>query len=242
MAPSLSVEYRSGMFALTAICGLIDAACFLALGGVFAELMTGNLLLLAFSLGTQTFVAANVVAYMGAILPFCLGAFSAGLLTNGKHPLRARMTGYPVEFIAVLAATVLTVVLDPVPTGPLGVEPPVGGDSPAWQRLLIVALLAFAMGIHNALMRKHGMPDVATNVMTLTLAGFVSESKLSRGTATRWQQRIGSITVFVCSAALGAYLIRFGTAAPLILATGLFALALWPLMKGSTGEQTSVRS
>jgi len=32
---------------ISSTCGLVDAVCFLALGGVFAEMMTGNLLLMA---------------------------------------------------------------------------------------------------------------------------------------------------------------------------------------------------
>jgi len=32
---------------ITVICGLVDAVCFIGLGGVFAEMMTGNLLLMA---------------------------------------------------------------------------------------------------------------------------------------------------------------------------------------------------
>jgi Protein of unknown function (DUF1275) len=37
---------------ISSTCGLVDAVCFLALGGVFAEMMTGNLLLMALSIGT----------------------------------------------------------------------------------------------------------------------------------------------------------------------------------------------
>ena len=40
-----------GIYMLTAACGLIDAATFLALGGVFAEIMTGNIMFLAFEIG-----------------------------------------------------------------------------------------------------------------------------------------------------------------------------------------------
>jgi uncharacterized membrane protein YoaK (UPF0700 family) len=37
---------------ISATCGRVDALCFLALGGVFAEMMTGNLLPMALSIGT----------------------------------------------------------------------------------------------------------------------------------------------------------------------------------------------
>jgi uncharacterized protein DUF1275 len=44
-------DVTTGLYMISAICGLVDAVCFLVLGGVFAEMMTGNLLLMAFSIG-----------------------------------------------------------------------------------------------------------------------------------------------------------------------------------------------
>ena len=36
-------DVTTGLYMISATCGLVDALCFLALGGVFAEMMTGNL-------------------------------------------------------------------------------------------------------------------------------------------------------------------------------------------------------
>ena len=223
--------YKHGVFALGAICGLVDAACFLALGGVFAELMTGNLLLIALALAGGQAFGPHALACLFAIVPFCLGALAAGRWANGRHPLGARLIGYPVEYAAILLATLLALLLDPQRVGPLERDLAVG-IAQSWQRPLIVALLAFAMGIHNALMRRHGVPDIATNVLTLTLAGLVSESRWAGGRSPHWQRRVLSIVLFVASAALGAWLLRFGVAAPLIAASLVYTLALWPLMKG----------
>jgi len=167
-------EYKHGVFALSSICGFVDAACFLALGGVFAELMTGNLLLIALALAGGNLFGPHALACLFAILPFCLGALLAGAWANGRHPLGARLIGYPVEYAAVLLATLLALVLDPQRVGPLAGDLGGPGGALDWQRPVIVALLAFAMGIHNALMRKHGVPDIATNVLTLTLAGLMA--------------------------------------------------------------------
>jgi hypothetical protein len=41
-----------------------------------------------------------------------------------------------------------------------------------------------------------------------------------------------SILIFFVSAALGAWLLRYGTAVPLVVASVIFTLALWSLMKG----------
>jgi uncharacterized membrane protein YoaK (UPF0700 family) len=227
-------EYKHGVFALSAICGLVDAACFLALGGVFAELMTGNLLLIALALAGGNLFGPHALACLFAILPFCMGALMAGAWSNGRHPLGARLIGYPVEYAAVVLATLLALVLDPQRVGPLAGDLGGPGGTLDWQRPAIVALLAFAMGIHNALMRKHGVPDIATNVLTLTLAGLMAESRWAGGHSPHWQRRVLSILLFVGSAAVGAWLLRFGVAAPLIAASLIFTLALWPLMKGRT--------
>jgi len=235
MAPvtARAPEYKFGMFALTAICGLVDSACFLALGGVFAELMTGNLLLIAFALARGDLLSAHVVAGLFAILPFALGALVAGRFANGRHPMGGRLIGYPVEYAAVLAVTLLAWVMDPRRVGPLEHDLATG-ESGEWARPVIVGLLAFGMGIHNALMRKHSVPDVATNVLALTMTGLLSESRWAGGSAPHWQRRALSVLIFFASAALGAWLLRFGVAAPLALASLIFTLALWPLMRGRT--------
>lgn len=225
-------EYKHGVFALSVICGFVDAACFLGLGGVFAELMTGNLLLLALALGSGHPFSAHALACLLAIIPFCLGALAAGAWANGRHPLGGRLIGYPVEYAAVLLATLLALLLDPRRVGPLASDLGDGGGALAWQRPAIVALLAFAMGIHNAMMRRHGVPDVATNVLTLTLAGLMAESRWAGGHSPHWQRRALSIALFVASAAAGAWLLRFGVAAPLVAASLVFTLALWPLVNG----------
>ena len=228
------LQYKHGVFALSAICGLVDATCFLALGGVFAELMTGNLLLIALALASGNLFGPHALACLLAIIPFCLGALAAGYWANGRHPLGARLIGYPVEYAAVVLATLLAWVLDPQRVGPLAGDLGIGGASLQWQRPAIVGLLAFAMGIHNALMRKHGVPDIATNVLTLTLAGLMSESRWAGGRSPHWQRRVLSIMLFVSSAAAGGWLLNFGVAVPLIAASLIFTLALWPLMKGRT--------
>ena len=159
-------------------------------------------------------------------------------MVNGTHRLGVRIIGYPVEFGAVVLATILAVVFNPPALVLPGQFQSVDGQ--ALQRAVIVGLLAFAMGIHNALMRKRGVPDIATNVMTLTLTGLVSESKLAGGPSTHWKRRLGSIVIFVCGAIAGAWLLQFHVAAPLIAASVIFAFALWPLMRGRHEDPATV--
>ncbi len=227
---NITTEYRAGVFALTGICGLIDVACFVAIGGVFAELMTGNLLLVSISIGKHSIDANVAMMYASAIVPFLLGAFLAGLMLNGRVRFGARLIWYPIEYACIVVAAVLALIMNPPALASPGVF--VTSDGYLVQRMLILGFLGFGMGIHNAIMRKHGVPDIATNVMTLTLTGLVSESRAAGGTAKHWKRRLASILIFIAGACLGAILLRFGSAAPLLAAAAIFTFALYPLMKG----------
>lgn len=209
--------YLAGLFAVSLVCGLVDASCFLALGGVFAEVTTGNIVLLAFRVGTGEDVpGGSSPRYVAALLFFGLGALVGGLVLRGPSILRDRRFGFLLELALLVAAMTTAIVADPGYTGRA--------------RDVVVALLATAMGLQNALLRAHGARDIATNVMTLTFTALVADSSLARGANTRWMRRAGSILLFFAGAALGARLVRYGAHLPLILATGTFALALVPLL------------
>jgi uncharacterized membrane protein YoaK (UPF0700 family) len=62
--------------------GLLDAICYLALGGAFAGLMAGNLVLMGLSLGDFGLHAASFV-YLFPILGFTLAAVVAGAVRPG---------------------------------------------------------------------------------------------------------------------------------------------------------------
>ena len=145
---------------ISATCGLVDALCFLALGGVFAEMMTGNLLLMALSIGTGSALGQSA-RYIPAIVAFSLGALIGGRLLRGPQKLQERRIGFAVELVIIVAATALTWVSEP--------------DAHNLAGYVVVAMLALAMGIQNAMVRVHGVPDIATNVMTVTFTGIFAE-------------------------------------------------------------------
>ena len=97
---------------------------------------------------------------------------------------------------------------------------------------VIVAMLSFAMGIQNAMVRVHGVPDLATNVMTVTFTGIVADSTPAGGNNHNWRRRGLSIGLFMMSAAVGAVLIQFGIGWPLLLMSIVFSLAMIPLLFG----------
>jgi len=80
------VSHISALYLITGVCGFVDAACFLSMGGVFAEIMTGNLLFLCFAIGTGQPIL-GVTKYLLVIAAFLLGARAAsgsGSPSNGR--------------------------------------------------------------------------------------------------------------------------------------------------------------
>ncbi len=211
-----------GVFLLTATCGMVDAACFLALGGVFAEIMTGNLLLLAFSLGEGSFVE-DWHKFVSALVCFALGAIVGGRLLHtsrlaGKRLAGERRHGFVLQGACMALATVLTFLWQPT------------GES--LNARIVVGILAFAMGVQNAMIRRHGVPDVATNVMTVTFTGLLADSRVAGGDGARWKRRAASVGIFLVGAAVGAGLVQFGAQWALLGATLVFAAALPWLLRG----------
>jgi uncharacterized membrane protein YoaK (UPF0700 family) len=211
-------QYHTGLYMITSICGLVDAVCFLALGGVFAEMMTGNLLLLALSIGTGTYLSdgGHFIIAIGA---FTFGALVGGLLVNTTRDKgRFQRAGFAIEWLVLVSACLLAIYTRP--------------NADNWEGLVLVTLLAFSMGIQNALVRTYGIPDLATNVMTMTYTAIIADSKAVKGTNKNAKRRISSVLLFFVSAALGALLLRWDITVPLILAAVIFTAALYPLLSG----------
>jgi len=209
------VSHVVGLYLIAGVCGLVDAACFLALGEVFAEMMTGNLLLLSFDIGTFRPLIEHAV-YLVALGSFAAGAVTGGRIVRGAHG-HTRL-GFAVEWVFLALAVILSLFLPPGSMGAM--------------RDAIIALLAFAMGLQNALLRRHGVPDLATNVMTLTLTALVADSVLSGGQNERWRRRASSIGVFMACAVLGAALTKtVGPWAPMLAALIFFSVALTGLTR-----------
>jgi uncharacterized membrane protein YoaK (UPF0700 family) len=210
-------DLTTGLYMISATCGLVDAVCFLALGGVFAEMMTGNLLLMALSIGTGSALGESS-RYIPAIVAFSLGALVGGRMLRGPQKLQERRIGFAVEWLVIVAATALAWLAKP--------------DSHNLAGQVVVAMLAMAMGIQNAMVRVHGVPDIATNVMTVTFTGIIADSTPAGGTNRNWRRRVTSVGLFMASAAVGGLLLQFGTVWPLVLTSVVFSLAIIPLMFG----------
>ena len=77
-------------------------------------------------------------------------------------------------------------------------------------------------------LRRWGIPDLATNLMTLTLTGLFADSTLGGGNNPRAARRSASLAIFLIGAIAGAFMTRYGI--------------LWPLLRPSSSSCWLCRS
>jgi uncharacterized membrane protein YoaK (UPF0700 family) len=188
---------------LTVVTGLVDSFSYLSLGHVFVANMTGNVVFLGFGLAGAGDIAVG--ASLVAILAFTLGAAAGGRWGIRRAPHRGHL-------LAAGAATQAALV---VGAAIVAETAGVGGTA---ARLILVGLLAGAMGGQNAIARRLAVPDLTTTVLTLTVTGLVAD-------ATSWSvrgRRLVAVAAMLGGALAGGALLRWvSTAAPLWLAAAL---------------------
>src|SRR6476660_6921207 len=188
---------------LTVVTGLVDAFSYLRLGHVFVANMTGNVVFLGFALAGVGEI--SVVASLVAVLAFAVGATVGGRLAAQRAVHRGHLLA---ATTSIQAALVLVASVIASTTGVL---------SPA-ARLTMTGLLAIAMGGQNAVVRRLGVPDLTTTVLTLTVTGLVADTT-SRSVRAR---RLVSVLAMLGGARMGGVLFRWvALAAPLWLAAVL---------------------
>jgi uncharacterized membrane protein YoaK (UPF0700 family) len=195
------------LLALTVVSGLIDAVSYLGLEHVFTANMTGNVVVLGFAAaGAPGFSVSHTLT---SLVAFLVGALAGGRvavrLGKGSRRTWARLT---------LAAEAVLV-------GAASVAAFAAPDATATVYTLI-AVTAFAMGLRNATVRKLGVPDLTTTVLTMTLTGLASDSRAAGGTAHHSPRRTASVIAMLAGALLGAWLVlNHGLAIPLLVAAGV---------------------
>jgi uncharacterized membrane protein YoaK (UPF0700 family) len=177
---------------LTVVGGFLDAVSYLGLGHVFTVNMTGNIVLIGFAAaGAPGF---SVLANLCAVAFFVGGAAVSGragrLVGSHRTMLVAEMT---IEGLLIAVAAVVGACVTGIGTG--------------WPRYLIIALLAFAMGMRNASVRRMGVEGMTTTVLTTTLTGLVSDSTLGGGTNQNGARRATSVLCMFAGALAGAALV-----------------------------------
>jgi uncharacterized membrane protein YoaK (UPF0700 family) len=195
---------------LTVVTGLVDAFSYLVLGHVFVANMTGNVILLGFSLaGVEDF---SLPASLTALAVFALGAALGGRIgLKGDSPQR-RLLAHALITEGVLIALAAAPLL-------LGMRP-----HEDFARYWLIVLLGLSMGLQTAMVRLLAVPDLTTTVLTLTLAGLAADSSLAGGSNPRLKRRLAAIVLMLIGAAIGAALaLHTNTAFVLLLALLLLA-------------------
>jgi uncharacterized membrane protein YoaK (UPF0700 family) len=198
------------LLALTVLSGLVDGVCYLGLGRVFTANMTGNVVVLGFAAaGAPGF---SVTASLTSLLVFVVGAGCGGRISrhvSRRSRLLVMAVGLEAIFVGAAAIVAFTA----------------GSVSGGWARYTTIAVLAFAMGIRNAVVRRLSIADMTTPVLTMTLTGLAADSTLAGGSNPRAGRRIGAVLAMLIGAIAGAWLfLHRGAALPLAISAGAAAV------------------
>jgi uncharacterized membrane protein YoaK (UPF0700 family) len=196
---------------LTVVTGVVDALAYLRLGHVFVANMTGNVVFLGFAAAGAG--GLSVWGSLLAIACFLPGGIAAGRLASRLGDDRRRQ---------LYAAATVELVLCSIAVAVAAVA---GQDLGTGSRYALIALLALAMGVQNATARRLAVADLTTTVLTLTLTGIASDSRLGGGSGAHTTRRVIAVAAMLLGAFVGALLlIHLRPVAPLVLAAALLVL------------------
>jgi uncharacterized membrane protein YoaK (UPF0700 family) len=212
-APPTSLRHPlvRALLVLTLTTGLVDAVSYLGLGHVFTANMTGNVVLLG--LGIAGSGGLPVLAPVISLAAFLVGAGFGGMLaarTAARQPVHLA-SALAIEVVLVAAGTLLAAAVH-IRAGTVA-------------GYVLIALLALAMGVRNATVRRIAVPDMTTTVLTMTLTGLASDSVVFGGTGRGTIRRSSAVLAMLVGALAGALLLKLTLAAPLAAAAGLAALS-----------------
>jgi uncharacterized membrane protein YoaK (UPF0700 family) len=192
---------------VTFVTGMVDAVTYLGFGHVFAANMTGNIIVLGFALaGTGDISAtASVVSLAAFIAGAAVSARLSGVLQPRRHRWLLSMLSLETGVLASAAAVALA-------------QRAISTD------LVVVGLLAVAMGMRTVTVRRLGISDVSTTVLTSTLAGLAADTLLRGAPFRTGGVRLVIVAAMLLGAASGAVLLGGGAARVLGICAGLVLL------------------
>jgi uncharacterized membrane protein YoaK (UPF0700 family) len=201
------------MLLLTVLTGVVDAVSILSLGRVFVANMTGNVVFVGFALaGASGF---SLAASLSALGGFLVGAAIGGIVVDrlGSHRGRLLLAVAAAEFLLVVAALLAAAIAGPQLT--------------AAARDGIAALVALAMGMQNATVRRLQVFDLTTTVLTMTLTGIAADFRQRDRFAVL--RRLAAVLAMLGGAVVGAVLVlEVSDVAALGFAAALLAIVvLW---------------
>ncbi|TDK26705.1 DUF1275 domain-containing protein [Arthrobacter crusticola] len=178
------------MLVLTFSTGVIDAVGYLGLDRVFTGNMTGNVVLLgmAFAGGSDLPVLRPALA----LVFFMVGAAIAGrLLRRAPEGWSGRTTTALAAVAGVMVAlAVFTALVDVAEDETLG--------------SITTSALGLVMGIQAATAKRLKVAEITTVVVTSTITGLASDSRIAGGKSPFWVRRAAAITLILAGAVAGA--------------------------------------
>jgi len=153
---------------LTLTTGAVDVTSFLALGNVFSSVVTGDLVLLGAAAGTGR---PELAVHSGVALAGYVAGVMAGAPLAGRRHHAAGT--WPPSVTITLAVELVILAAFSVGWELAGTHPSGGGQ------LALVAVLAAAMGLQAAAVRRLGQMSTTylTSTLTALIAGLVTGSK-----------------------------------------------------------------
>jgi uncharacterized membrane protein YoaK (UPF0700 family) len=211
-------ERRRDVFVvvLAFVSGYTDGVGFLALGGAFTSVMTGNMVLLGLSAGDGNL--QGVGRAVGAILAFtagcAIGTQVAGVAAKGDPVWPAKVN----RGLAAETAIVVATGIGWVATG--------GSPRPAVQFALLLAS-AVALGIQSSTVQRFGVSGLSTTYLTGTLTTAVIHlvsHRTVRGSGRNWRI-MGALIVGAAAAAGLHQLYKPALPAPQVLGLAVVLIA-----------------
>jgi uncharacterized membrane protein YoaK (UPF0700 family) len=221
-ASSLRHPLARALLVMTFSTGLVDAVSYLGLGRVFTANMTANIVLLGFGIAGSA--GLPVVAPLVSLAAFLVGSGVGGMLavTIGDRHAQHVARALGIEIGLVVAAAIIAAAADVRPSS-------FSGDA-------LIALLALAMGVRNATVRRLGVPDLTTTVLTMTLTGLAADSRVAGGSGQGSVRRITAVLAMLSGAVAGALLLKISLVPPLLAAAALALLAALVYVPVATGR------
>jgi len=201
--------------ALTFVTGSADAMGFLALGGAFSSVMTGNMVLLGLSAGAAD--AELAMTSGGAILAFVVGLLVGAHVAGSPRPddptwprrvTRALQLELAV-FVVFLVGWEIT-----------------GGDRSDRLQLALLMLSAVALGMQSSAVQRFGLNGLSSTYLTGTLTSLIGDLA-ARRPHTSWLPRGQVLVMLMTGAAVSALTtVHLPRLAPVLCVVPLGVVAL----------------
>jgi uncharacterized membrane protein YoaK (UPF0700 family) len=195
---------------LALLSGATDAIAFLALGGAFTSVMTGNMVLLGLGAGQRD--GELVLHAAAAFVCFAVGVVA------GTRVAGTPQAGDPVWPVAVMRALAIELVL--LVLFAIGWQLVGGTPDAEAEQLVLLGLSAVALGLQSGTILRFGVPGLSSTYLTGTLTTAVARVASGRpvsDVAINLQLLAAVIVGAVASGLLISYAPRWAVALQLAL-------------------------